>query len=181
MNSSIIFRPLRIRVALTALLFLVAWQSAPAADSLSANDLLALKHVATAIISPDGEWVTYTIDVPRSLDDDPGPAYSELHVYSVKGRTSRPFITGKQRILSPLWRPDGSAIAYLTRRGEKAPTQVWMIPLTGGESSQLTDAPEGVQGFRWHPSGSKIGYIAQEPKTAPRESPGGQRLRIHLL
>ncbi len=147
-------------------LFLVVCQSAPAADSLSANELLALKRVTATAVSPDGEWVAYTVDVPRRLDDDPGPAYSELHVYSVKGRSSRPFITGKQRVLSPLWRPDGSAIAFLTRRGEKAQTQVWMIPHTGGESTQLTDAPEGVLAFRWHPSGSKLGYIAQEPKTA---------------
>jgi len=102
---------------------------------------------------------------PRKLDDAPGPAYSEMHLYSVKGRTSRPFVTGKERVLFPEWRPDGSAIAFLARRGEKAKTQAWMIPLAGGESTQLTDAPDGVLAFRWHPSGSRVGYIAQESKT----------------
>jgi dipeptidyl aminopeptidase/acylaminoacyl peptidase len=43
-----------------------------------------------------------------------------------------------------------------------------MIPHTGGESTQLTDAPEGILAFRWHPSGSRLGYIAQEPKR-PRQ------------
>ena len=129
MNSCIAFRSLWIRFLWIAALILMVSRNAPAADSLSAQNLLDLKRVTSAVISPDGEWVAYTIDVPRKLDDDSGPAYSEMHLYSIKGRSSRPFLTGKQHILSPAWRPDGSAIAFLARRGEKAQTQVWMIPL----------------------------------------------------
>ncbi len=75
-------------------------------------------------------------------------------------------MTGKTNVSALAWSPDGTSVAFLMRRGDKAQTQVWSIPLNGGEAAQLTNAPDGVLAFRWHPSGKQIGYIALQPKTA---------------
>jgi len=69
----------------------------------------------------------------------------------------------------PRLEPDGSLIAFLMKRGEKAQTQVWMIPVAGGEAVQVTQAEEGVLGFRWHPSGASMGYLALTPRNQRRK------------
>ncbi len=150
-------------------LFLIACFPLFANDSLPSpfteKDILQIKSVRQVAIRPDGKWIAFTLSVPRRADEEPGGAYSELYVASVETGEIRPFITGKVNINSPRWSPDGSAIAFLTRRGKDAKTQVWLIPFDGGESHQVTHAPSGVLFFRWHPSGKKIGYISATPPT----------------
>jgi dipeptidyl aminopeptidase/acylaminoacyl peptidase len=48
------------------------------------------------------------------------------------------------------------------KRGDK--TQVWAIPVNGGEATQITNADESVLAFKWHPDGTHVGYVATQPK-----------------
>jgi dipeptidyl aminopeptidase/acylaminoacyl peptidase len=148
--------------AIVALAWLVP-SLAPAAKPLSPQDVMMTRTASSPQISPDGKWIAYTIRVQREADDKAGSDYTELHVLSTKTGESRPFITGKVSISSPRWNPDGSHIAFLTKRGEKAKTQVWAIPLGGGEAFQLTHSKSSVSTFRWHPDGKQIAYVATTP------------------
>ena len=134
------------------------------ANVLLPKELLNLKSVSSAVISPDGKYAAYTVSVPRTADEKPGGSYSELYVINLKTKVSRPYITGKENVSSIAWSPDGKEIAFRMRRGDKAKTQVWSIPLSGGEARQLTDCESGVVDFDWHPSGKQIAYIATEPQ-----------------
>ncbi|MBN1164383.1 MAG: S9 family peptidase [Candidatus Krumholzibacteriota bacterium] len=134
-----------------------------AGEPVSPEDALNLKRSYTAVISPEGKWIAYTLNVPRAAEEEAGGAYSELYLVETRSGEIRPFITGKVNISSPRFSPCGKMLAFLTRRGEKAKTQVWMIPVDGGESIQLTKAKTDVSFFRWHPEGGKIAYIATDP------------------
>jgi dipeptidyl aminopeptidase/acylaminoacyl peptidase len=140
--------------------------SISAAQVLSPDAFLQLRRVTIAEVSPDGESIAYLVDVPRLPSDEPGASYSELHVYSRRTGTLRPFISGKVRVGTPEWSPDGTTIAFTMKRGEKAQTQVWTISTGGGEAVQLTNAEEGVLSFHWHPSGKSVGYVAVSPRTS---------------
>ncbi len=133
-------------------------------DVFFPEDVLKLKYCNSAQISPDGEWIAYTVSVPRCAADKPGGAYSELYLVSVDNENILPFITGKVNISSPHWSPDGSEIAFLTKRGNNSNTQVWSISKTGGEAKQITDSKTSVSSFRWCPCGNKIAYLASTPK-----------------
>ncbi|MEJ2055078.1 MAG: hypothetical protein P8X42_14250, partial [Calditrichaceae bacterium] len=135
------------------------------AETLQPKELLNLKSVTSAVISPNGRYAAYTVRIPRTADDDPGGSYSELYVIDLKTKESRPYITGKENVSSIAWSPDGNEIAFRMKRGEKTKTQVWSMPLIGGEARQLTDSPSGVLAFTWHPSGKRIAYIATRPQT----------------
>jgi dipeptidyl aminopeptidase/acylaminoacyl peptidase len=137
-----------------------------AADVLSPKDVLMMKRVSSAVISPKGDCIAYTVSVQREATDRPGPAYSELYLISTASKEIRPFVTGKENVSSVAWRPDGSAIAFITSRGEGAVSQVWMIPANGGEAVQLTKTETGVSSFAWSPAGDKIGYVSTTARTA---------------
>lgn len=148
-----------------AFVFIGFIQNGFASEPLSPKDLLILKSVTSAQMSPDGGWIAYTVSVPREANDKPGPAYSELYLVSPKTREIRPYITGKVNVSAVQWRPDGSALAFLMKRGDDAKTQVWLIPVNGGESRQITYSETNVEKFNWHPSGRQIAYVAETAKS----------------
>jgi dipeptidyl aminopeptidase/acylaminoacyl peptidase len=158
--------------ALIVLLLIISLSltNAAAHGVFTPEDALSLKYSYSAAISPDGMWVAYTVAVPRAADEDPGSAYSELYLVSTKTGEIRPFITGKVDVSSPRFSPDGTRVAFLTRRGDKAKTQVWMIPVDGGEAVSVTRAETGVSTFRWHPGGGKIAYVATSPRSEREEA-----------
>jgi dipeptidyl aminopeptidase/acylaminoacyl peptidase len=135
-------------------------------DVFEASDVFKLKYARAVAISPDGKHVAYTIYRDRDVTDDAGPGYSELYVVSANDKSSQPFITGDVNVSSPQWSPDGKSIAFLMRRGEKGKTQVWVIPVDGGEASVLTKSESRVIYFHWHPDAQHIAYIAETPETA---------------
>ncbi len=136
-----------------------------AGNVFSPEDALSYKRCYYSDISPEGKLIAYLVLVPRSAVEKPGGAYSELHLVSVESGESRPFITGKVNVSSPRFSPDGSRIAFLTRRRENARTQVRMMPVDGGEPVQVTFSGTGVSFFRWRPDGNRIAYIATTPKS----------------
>ncbi len=135
------------------------------AGPVTPEDVLGIKSVASAEIDAGGDWIAYTVRVPRTPGDKPGAGYQELHIASTRTGELRPFITGKVSISSPQWSPDGSRIAFLTKRDEKEKTQVWIIPANGGESFRVTQSQSNVLAFRWHPDGTQIAYLAATPET----------------
>jgi len=151
-------------IALLVILILIP-ESILSADPFSPEDILRFKRVSETAMSPSGEWIAYTVSVPRAASDEAGGAYGELWLVSSATGKSRPFITGKVNVSGPRWSPDGSRIAFLMSRGEKAKTQVWMIPTAGGEATQVTSSETGVSRFRWHPGGTRIAYVAAAPQS----------------
>ncbi len=58
--------------------------------------------------------------------------------------------------------PDGRSLAFLRKRsdayGSKPRTQVWLLPLDGGEAWQLTHAEHDVAGCAWSPDGERVAF-----------------------
>jgi dipeptidyl aminopeptidase/acylaminoacyl peptidase len=138
---------------------------AAAQEAFTVDDLFKLEYAASVRISPDGEWIAYTVSKPRAVDADAGARYTELYVLSTRNGDIRPYITGKVSVGSVRWTPDSQAISFLMTRGKKAKRQVWTIRVDGGEAVQTTKSKSSVIVYRWHPAGEKIAYTAVEPKT----------------
>jgi len=134
-------------------------------DLITPSDILKLKTCSEARISPDGRWIAYTVSIPRCACDEPGEAYKELHLASSETAEIRSFITGKVNVSSPRWKPDGSEISFLCKRGSNKAAQIWSISINGGEAVQLSRSKTSVKEFRWHPGGKKLAYVSETPKS----------------
>jgi dipeptidyl aminopeptidase/acylaminoacyl peptidase len=81
-------------------------------------------------------------------------------------------LTGGSSDTWPRPSPDGRSLAFLRKQVEAAPvgsaagrgaegkarTQVWLLPLNGGEAWQLTHEEHDVAGLAWSPDGSRIAF-----------------------
>jgi dipeptidyl aminopeptidase/acylaminoacyl peptidase len=48
-------------------------------------------------------------------------------------------------------------------------TQIYTMPVDGGEASEVTAAQSGVSSYRWSPDGTRIAFLAKEPKSDAEE------------
>jgi len=150
---------------------------------MTIDDMMALKNVGGPAISPNGSLVVYTVSAwehpnanPAKGDTARGDKHEvRSHLWLVPADGSRPArqITFSDRGESqPQWSPDGSAIAFLSARGtasadEQPRREIYLLRLDGGEAEKITEAKEGVTGFRWSPDGSRIAFLSVDslPKT----------------
>ena len=134
------------------------------AGVFTAEDILRTERISEVSISPDGKYVAYTISKPRAASEKPGYPYRELYIYDADKDTTRAFITGKGNMIDLKWRPIHHQLSFRMRR-ESQTTQIWMIPVDGGESVQISHSETSVQSYRWQPDGYRIAYVAPTPKT----------------
>ena len=148
----------------TALLPATASSRPPALD-----DLYRIRAVSEAQISPDGEWVAYTVTAPhRELDEDT----SDLWMSNWQGDVSLQLTRTPKSEHHPRWSPDGQVLAFLSDRGKgNDGEQVWLLDMRGGEARQITTVPDGVSDFAWSPDGRQIVLVAE---VAEEKDPEGK-------
>ena len=80
-----------------------------------------------------------------------------------------------QRVSDPQLSPDGKTVAYVIgvvdKAANKTNTDIWLIPMSGGEPKQLTNSPKADRHPRWSPDGKWIAF----------ESNRGGSLQIYLI
>ncbi len=136
---------------------------------MTAEDVLAIRQVSDAQISPDGKWVAYVV---TAADMAQNAANSD--VWLVAADCAGPAACTPVRLTSspkadgqPRWSPDGRWIAFVSAREDRP--QIWLIRPNGGEAEKLTDSKTGVQAFQWSPDGKRIAFLATRAPTADEE------------
>ena len=92
--------------------------------------------------------------------------YGHVAVFDIATRTATTITTGQADDESPSWSPDGTQIAFLSKRAEKDPDRtgnddVWVVEAhAGAEPRRVTATEAGENGRpRWSPDGTRIAVL----------------------
>jgi len=148
-------------LALFALLLLVSHGLAQSRVP-TLDDLLTLKSIGGAQISPDGKWVAYTVSYADFKQD----AFV-TQIWLVNSDTGKSFqlTRGDKSSTGPRWAPDGR-LSFLSNRVEDK-NQIFLIDPNGGEAQQLSKSETAINNFAWSDDGKTIAYTATEPTAQP--------------
>ncbi|HEX6504947.1 MAG TPA: S9 family peptidase [Terriglobales bacterium] len=142
----------------------------------SLEDFAALREVADPQLSPDGEWVAYTVRIADATQDK---LISHIWITNWEGTEHRQLTFSKEGESHPRWSPDGKYLSFLSSRGvEGESDQVWLLPRSGGEAERVTYFKGDVSDFTWSPNSARIALIvtdADPDKPGEGEKPKTQK------
>ena len=148
-------------VSWVALAMGVGAQSVPAKPNLVSLDTLTSQvRLADPEISPDGKSVVVVVSRSNMKDDRTD---SELVLVDVATHAQRVLTQGRAHVGFPRWSPSGDRLAYIAADAQKH-SQIFVLPMGGGDSLQLTHAEGGVEQIAWQPDGGAIAYVAEDDK-----------------
>ena len=129
------------------------WASRP----FKVEDMHKLSRIGSAQLSPEGKWVAFTVS--RS-DVTKNRMVTNLWLVPAAGGMPRQLTFGDRGSNEqPRWSPDSTSLYFVSSRVDNKP-QVFRLPVTGGEASQITFAPGGVEAYYPSPDGGTIAFVS---------------------
>jgi dipeptidyl aminopeptidase/acylaminoacyl peptidase len=163
------------RKTLAAAALLLISTLTPLAQSKRAatfDDVLEVRAVGGATISPDGSQVLYTVR-QWVAEKDRKEARTQVWMVATSGSSPARQITfGEKGDSQPQWSPDGRWISFVSARGagEDVKAQVYLMRADGGEAAKLSDSKENVSSYSWAPDSTRLAYVATDPRSADEEA-----------
>jgi len=143
-----------LRVALLVGLGIHEANAADTSRALTPTDLNTLARISDPQVSPNGRYLAY---VQRETDLDANRGRNDLWLVDLEagdGAKPRRLTQNSASDTHPRWSIDGSNIYFLSSR--TGSTQIWRLPMSGGEAVQITDYPLDVATFKFSTGGGRI-------------------------
>src|SRR6266478_4609253 len=118
------------------------------------DDLIHMHRVAEAQVSPDGKWVAYSVATP---DLEANRSVRNIWIVATAGGAAAQ-LTQSGKDSSPVWSPDGKALAFLSTRDGNS--QVYVLTMEGGEAREVTHLSTGADLLKWSPDGKTIAFTS---------------------
>src|SRR5438876_2226676 len=151
-------------LSLIVLTFAVALAGQTARHPLKLDDLARFHNVNDPQISPDGQWIAYTVSTIDTKEDK-----SNTHIWLVgyDGKNDRQITFSNDSEGSPRWSPDGKYLSFTSSRSSGKQgvrgSQLWLLDRSGGEAYQLTELKGRLQGYEWSPDAKRLALIIGDP------------------
>ncbi|GAB3507727.1 S9 family peptidase [Emticicia fontis] len=137
---------------------------------LKPSDVYRLQNLSDPQISPDGNWVSYTLS---SVDSVKNKRNADIWMVSWDGKESIQLTHTPDGESQGRWSPDGKFFTFISSRNGLTSSQIWIMDRRGGEAKQLTDLKKGdLTDYAWSPDSKKIALVIKSPAdTSKNKSP----------
>lgn len=113
--------------------------------------MLAMERLSDPQMAPDGSAVAFTV---RTTDPAANRGRTDIWIAPFDGSEPRRLTTNEAADFHPRWAPDGNGLFFLSTRSGSS--QVWRLPVAGGEPHQVTDLPLDAGNLVVSPDGRRI-------------------------
>jgi dipeptidyl aminopeptidase/acylaminoacyl peptidase len=148
---------------------------ASAQRPIQVDDFSQFQEVADPRVSPDGQWILYTVTV---TDVTAEKRNSDVWLVKWDGSESRQITFSPESESSARWSPDGKYISFLAARagGKAKGNQVWVLNRRGGEAHQLTELKGRIFSYEWSPDSKRLAlvYLPGDDGAAEPAGPAGK-------
>ena len=144
-------------LALTAAVTVAA--QVPGKRVIRVGDMYHLKNVGDPQLSPDGDWVAYTVSSTDSVKDKTD---TDIWMTSWDGSRTIQVTSSPDGESAPRFSPDGRYLSFISaRQGGKGP-QLWLLDRRGGEARRVTEFKTGIRAYEWSPDGKRLVLVMND-------------------
>lgn len=136
-----------------------------AKKSFQLKDLQKLVKISSPHISPNGKQVALIATRPDWKNDK---TKQEIDLVQVEDGALRKLTFQRKGLSTLRWSPDGSHLAFLAKDPKSKKTQLYIMPMNGGDAVRITNSKTGVDAYAWSPNGKQFAYIAQDTVPNPK-------------
>src|SRR5438552_105188 len=174
----------RLALVLVAIALVVSAPRAANKRPITDTDLFKFIWIADPQISPDGTTVAFVRVV---VNEKENRYETSIFMVPTSGSEEPRRITAGIRDSGPRWSPDGKRLAFVRnaeKDGKPQPSQIYFLPMDGGEARALTNLPKAALSPAWAPDGKTVAFTttatADDVKKAreERERQEGQEKRV---
>ncbi|MFH2054607.1 MAG: S9 family peptidase [bacterium] len=141
---------------------------------ITTDDLLKLKFVESVAMAPDEAEIAFTV---KTVAEDKKKYFSHLYLINTDGTDLRQYTQGEINDSAPIFSPDGTLIAFSSKRGEKK--GIYVIPRHGGEAKLLIEKDGGFSELSFSPDSKKILCLFRAADEVPKNKEGKKEQPVY--
>ncbi|WP_448547787.1 S9 family peptidase [Thalassotalea fusca] len=115
---------------------------------LSVETLTQLNQLHNLAVSPDGQWAVYGVKEGFVSSNN------HLYLHSLKDNEVRQLTSHNKSESNVVFAQDSQSIYFLSSRSGSS--QIWQLPLFGGEAKQVSFLPVDINGFKISQDGKQF-------------------------
>ena len=123
-------------------------------EKILVTDMTKIQQVSNISIAPDGKRAIYALKTNEPNESDKLDFDYRTHLWVSDFQTVKQLTRGSESVNGASWSADSRQIVFA--RNVKKTSQIFIMPLDGGEAFQLTDLKYGANNPQWSPDGTKI-------------------------
>ena len=123
-------------------------------EKILVTDMTKIQQVSNVSIAPDGKRAIYALRTNEPNETDKLDFDYRTHLWVSDFQTVKQITRGSESVSGASWSSDSKQITFA--RSIKKQSQIFIMPLDGGEAFQLTDLKYGANNPQWSPDGTKI-------------------------
>jgi dipeptidyl aminopeptidase/acylaminoacyl peptidase len=139
------------------------------------DDVWLMKRLSTPVVSPDGRHAVVAVTEPSYEEEG---TVSDLWLIDVAGDKEPRRLTATTEAEGGVdWSPDGSKIAFSTKRGKDEVNQIYVLNMDGpGEAVRITNLSTGANTPKWSPDGTRLAFESRiYPGAADNEANAAEK------